>query len=109
MFCFVVILLFCCFRHKPIASSRDEGHAVACQLSDKDKEELFYAEVPRGGITVHNEKIIHGSLGNNTDGWRRTYVIAYRTQDAINYERSIGFTHSHNDENNWDTFRDWKN
>ena len=61
---------------------------------------LQYAKVPRGGISLHNDKIIHGSGGNNTDGWRRTYVIAYRPKETIKYERSIGFTHSHNDVDN---------
>jgi len=59
--------------------------------------------LPRGSITVHNERIVHGSAGNQSDGWRRTYVIAHRSRQTVAYERSIGFTHSHNDTINWQT------
>ena len=57
----------------------------------------------RCSITVHNERIVHGSAGNQSDGWRRTYVIAHRSRQTVAYERSIGFTHSHNDTINWQT------
>jgi len=52
---------------------------------------------------VHDERIVHGSAGNSTDGWRRTYVMAFRTRATVDHERSIGFTHSHNDTVNWQT------
>ncbi len=48
---------------------------------------------------------VHGSGGNYTDGWRRTYVLAFRHQDTISLERKAGFTHSHNDAVNWDVFQ----
>jgi hypothetical protein len=60
----------------------------------------------RGDITVHNERIVHGSPGNRSDGWRRTYVIAHRSRRTVEYERSIGFTHSHNDVISWKTHLD---
>jgi len=40
-------------------------------------------------------------------GHRRTYVIAYRTEETVKKERSMGFSHSHNDAFNWDEFHDW--
>ena len=83
-------------EHKPV-SNREEAHAIGLELTDDEMSRLQYAKVPRGGISLHNDKIVHGSMGNMTDGWRRTYVIAYRTAETIQYERSIGFTHSHND------------
>ncbi len=68
-------------------------------------EEVVYLPVRRGDITLHNEWILHGSGGNNSPTrWRRTYVIAFRSQATIDYERKLGFTHSHNDHVNWDTF-----
>jgi len=57
--------------------------------------------VKRGSITIHDERIVHGSGGNNSDIWRKTYVVAYRDSETIDYERSIGFTHSHNDSLDW--------
>ena len=61
----------------------------------------------RGSVTVHDEIVVHGSGGNNSpDKQRRTYVLAYRPKAVVEAERRIGFTHSHNDEVNWDTFDD---
>ena len=85
--------------HEPLSQlpGRDGIHTMQIILNDREKNELEYALVPRGGISLHDEKIVHGSMGNKTDGWRRTYIIAYRAKETIKYERSIGFTHSHND------------
>ena len=40
---------------------------------------------------------MHGSGGNETDGFRRSYIIAYRSEATVRIERELGFTHSHND------------
>jgi ectoine hydroxylase-related dioxygenase (phytanoyl-CoA dioxygenase family) len=80
---------------------RDEAHTLSVELSDSDT--VAFLPLRRGSITVHNERIVHGSSGNNSDGWRRTYIVAYRTRATVEYERSIGFTHSHNDKVKWKT------
>jgi ectoine hydroxylase-related dioxygenase (phytanoyl-CoA dioxygenase family) len=87
--------------HRSVTGSRDTGHTLEADVSAD--EAIDYLEVRRGGITVHDEWVVHGSLGNRTDGWRRTYVIAYRSRATVEHERSIGFTHSHNDAINWTT------
>jgi ectoine hydroxylase-related dioxygenase (phytanoyl-CoA dioxygenase family) len=92
--------------HRPMAWTsapelRDEAHTLSVELGAGDH--VVALPVPRGGITVHNERIVHGSAGNQTDGWRRTYVVAHRSRATVEYERSIGFTHSHNDRINWKT------
>ena len=92
--------------HRPSAWStspelRAEAHTLSVQLSPTDA--IVPLPVKRGGVTVHNERIVHGSPGNSTDGWRRTYVVAHRSQRTVAYERSIGFTHSHNDAIQWTT------
>jgi len=92
--------------HRPSAWSsspelREEAHTLTVELRPSDV--VVALPVRRGSITVHNERIVHGSPGNTTDGWRRTYVIAFRSQKTVDYERSIGFTHSHNDSINWKT------
>jgi ectoine hydroxylase-related dioxygenase (phytanoyl-CoA dioxygenase family) len=56
------------------------------------------APILRGDITVHNERVMHGSGGNKSDGWRRAYVVAFRSKETVAWERAHGFTHSHNDE-----------
>jgi ectoine hydroxylase-related dioxygenase (phytanoyl-CoA dioxygenase family) len=92
--------------HRPAAWStrpelRDEAHILSVELFPEDR--IVALPVPRGSITVHNERIVHGSRGNSSDGWRRTYVVAHRSRATVAYERSIGFTHSHNDRINWKT------
>ena len=59
-----------------------------------------------GDITVHNERVIHGSGPNRSSSWRHAYVVAFRKEACIAEERALGFTHSHNDETNWDVFHE---
>ena len=80
---------------------RDGGHTLGIEMRPEDR--VLLQPVRRGDITVHNERIIHGSSGNRSQRWRRTYVIAHRSRACVDYERSIGFTHSHNDKINWTT------
>jgi hypothetical protein len=85
--------------HGPVTCSREKGHTLEADVWAEDSIE--YLEVRRGGITVHDEWVVHGSAGNPTDDRRRTYVVAYRSLATGEYEPSIGFTHSHNDAINW--------
>ena len=85
--------------HRPAAWSsspelREEAHLLSVELRPEDR--VVPLPVARGSITVHNERIVHGSAGNDSDGWRRTYVVAHRSRATVAYQRSIGFTHSHN-------------
>lgn len=92
--------------HKPLAKSREEGHALSVTI-DETSDILRLAPCARGSITIHDEWVVHGSSGNKChDRQRRTYVLAYRTREMVDAERKIGFTHSHNDEVNWDNFSD---
>lgn len=92
-------------EHAPLSGSRDEGHALTLEV--KPDEEVKLAPTKRGSLTIHDEYVVHGSSGNNDPSTqRRTYVIAYRPKSVVEAERAIGFTHSHNDDVNWDTFND---
>lgn len=91
-------------NHRPLFSNREEGHALTVDVSANEATRL--APARRGSITIHNEYVVHGSGGNHTKRQRRTYVLAYRDKDIVEAERLIGFTHSHNDDVNWDTFKD---
>jgi len=92
-------------EHKPLGKTREEAHGIATYVGDDD--EVEYAELERGDVSIHDEWIIHGSGGNLTNGTRRTYVVAFRPEETVRQERSFGFTHSHNDNFNWDTFNKW--
>jgi len=90
--------------HKPLGESRDDAHALTI---DVQGDEVVLAPCKRGWVTIHDEFVVHGSGGNSDpDRQRRTYVVAYRPKTVVDAERSIGFTHSHNDQVNWDTFHD---
>ena len=72
-----------------------------------DQDEICLAPAKAGSVTIHDEYVVHGSGGNKAkDRQRRTYVVAYRGDEIVQAERRIGFTHSHNDQVNWDTFGD---
>lgn len=93
-------------EHKPVhgksSTDRDSSHILGVELFDG--EELVELPLNRGDITVHNELILHGSGGNRSKtSWRRTYITAFRSKACVDFERSIGFTHSHNDKVNWGT------
>ena len=96
-------------KHKPKSyskgekkpnSKRDDSHTLVIESSPNDK--VIYLPLKRGDITIHDEKIVHGSAGNNSNEWRKTYIIAFRDSETIKKERLIGFTHSHNDKVDWE-------
>lgn len=89
--------------HKPVGTSREDAHAIAVQVDEKNSP-IETLCVNRGDVTLHDEWVVHGSPGNLSNGTRRTYVVALRTKDTVDRERRAGFTHSHNDSVNWDTF-----
>jgi phytanoyl-CoA hydroxylase len=82
--------------HAPVFGGRGESHALATDLHDDD--EVVVVPIQRGDCTVHNEKVMHGSGGNHTAGFRRAYILAYRSEETVKIERELGFTHSHNDD-----------
>jgi ectoine hydroxylase-related dioxygenase (phytanoyl-CoA dioxygenase family) len=86
--------------HRPKGDSREDSHTLV--IDRKETDEIVYLPLKKGSVTVHDERIVHGSAGNMTDDWRKTYVMAFRDVDTIAEERAIGFTHSHNDEVEWD-------
>lgn len=92
--------------HHPLHSSgtgdRETSHILSVEL--RPEEAIVELPLKRGDMTVHDEMIIHGSGGNSSmNRWRRTYIAAFRPKACVDYERSIGFTHSHNDTVNWQT------
>ncbi len=89
--------------HEPLFGNNREGsHILSVAVTDDESTTLL--PLKRGDITVHDELIIHGSGGNRSpDRWRRTYITAFRSRECVAYERSIGFTHSHNDKVTWQT------
>ncbi len=82
--------------HQPMFGDRGASHALGTNLRDNDA--VVSLPIRKGDCTVHNERVMHGSGGNNTSGYRRAYILAFRSADTVAIERALGFTHSHNDE-----------
>ena len=83
-------------------ANRDQSHTL--MIESKEGDEPIYLPVKRGSVTIHDERIVHGSGGNTSDIWRKTYVMAFRPAETVAAERAMGFTHSHNDQVKWETF-----
>jgi phytanoyl-CoA hydroxylase len=81
---------------EPVLGGRGTSHALGTVLQPDDR--VVPAPIRRGDCTVHNERVMHGSGGNLTDGYRRAYIVACRSRATIETERELGFTHSHNDD-----------
>ncbi|MEM9614516.1 MAG: phytanoyl-CoA dioxygenase family protein [Actinomycetota bacterium] len=81
--------------HAPVFGGRGESHALGTTLREDD--EVITVPIARGDVTVHNERVLHGSGGNRTAGRRRAYILAFRRDETVRIERELGFTHSHND------------
>jgi hypothetical protein len=102
-------------KHAPVKISgtgdrlnEESSHALCTRLSDEDESKVKCVEIKRGDITVHDERVCHGSGPNESSGWRRAYVLAFRTAEMVDEERRLGFSHSHNDAFNWDAFHSWR-
>lgn len=82
--------------HRPLHGDRDKSHTLVADVDDR-VDDVRPVPIARGDITVHNERVLHGSGGNASAGWRRAYIVAFRSATTIREERRRGFTHSHND------------
>jgi ectoine hydroxylase-related dioxygenase (phytanoyl-CoA dioxygenase family) len=83
-------------KHRPAHGDRDDSHTLVAEV-DPERDEVRPMPIGRGDVTVHDQRVLHGSGGNTSDGWRRAYVVAFRSAETVAEERRRGFTHSHED------------
>ena len=83
--------------HLPLHGDREKSHTLVATV-DEQRDTIRPARLARGDVTVHHERLVHGSGGNTSERWRRGYVVAFRSKATIACERAMGFTHSHNDD-----------
>ena len=83
--------------HRPLHGDRESSHTLICDV-DEERESVRPVPIRRGDATVHDQRVVHGSGGNFSRGWRRAYIVAYRSSATVAEERRQGFTHSHNDQ-----------
>lgn len=82
--------------HSPLHGSRSDSHTLVTEV-DEERDEIRHAVLRAGDVTVHHERVVHGSGPNQSKGWRRAYIVALRSSETVALERARGFTHSHND------------
>lgn len=82
--------------HRPLFADRGDNHSLLAVLGPNDRPRC--ARLEPGDCTIHHERTLHGSPGNQSDRWRRGYVLAFRARSAVQEERAMGFTHSHDDD-----------
>ena len=83
--------------HHPLHGDRGRSHTLVAAV-DEERERVVCAPLRRGDVSVHCERVLHGSGGNRSDGWRRAYIVAFRSEATVAEERRRGFTHSHEDD-----------
>ncbi|KAF8068409.1 phyhd1 [Scenedesmus sp. PABB004] len=94
-------------RHRPVGATRAESHALRTDV-DEAREAVVDVPCARGDVIVHHEAVVHASWPNTSPHWRHAYILNFRKRACIAEERALGFTHSHNDEVNWDVFARWQ-
>jgi hypothetical protein len=82
--------------HQPLLGDRSDNHTMVAQV-DPARDRIRHAVLRPGDVTVHHERTVHGSGGNQSQRWRRGYVVAFRSAATVQAERDLGFTHSHDD------------
>ena len=61
-----------------MGATREESHALFTPI-DEAAEGAVYVEISRGDITVHDERVIHGSGPNMSSSWRKVGLWAVAT------------------------------
>lgn len=75
---------------RPHRFAGKEGGALMC---DATEDEGVAVELKPGSCTFHQGRTLHYSRGNTSNQQRRAYIINYRPQSMIEYERAKGFDH----------------
>ena len=69
----------------------ESSHALATTLSPADEKASVRTRGDQArGHHRHDQRVVHGSGPNNSEGWRRAYVLAFRTKEMVEEER-LGF------------------
>jgi hypothetical protein len=83
---------------KKADSRQDGGGVIELHLLEEDIPKRVFLPLSAGDATIHDEWLVHGSEGNQSESHSRdTLILAYRTREMIAFERKLGFRHSYND------------
>jgi ectoine hydroxylase-related dioxygenase (phytanoyl-CoA dioxygenase family) len=75
---------------RPHTFAAKKGGALTCEASE---DEGVAIELKPGSCTFHHGRTLHYSRGNSTDGQRRAFIVNFRPDEMIRFERANGFDH----------------
>jgi phytanoyl-CoA hydroxylase len=78
---------------RPHHFASKKGGALQCMASE---DEAIAVELNPGSCTFHHGRTLHYSRGNSTSSQRRAFIINFRPQKMIEFEREQGFDHGKN-------------
>ena len=78
---------------RPHRFAGKQGGALQC---DAAESEAVAVELNPGSCTFHHGRTLHYSRGNTTGSHRRAFIVNFRPEEMIRYERAQGFDHGKN-------------
>lgn len=67
-----------------------KGGALVCDCTEN---EGIAVEIKAGTCIFHDGKMLHYSRGNSTKSHRRAFIVNFRPEAMVEYERAKGFDH----------------
>lgn len=80
-------------NHQALRPHRFAGPQGGALMCDAQEDEGVPIELPPCSCTFHTGRTLHYSRGNSTHEQRRAFIINFRPQSMIAYERLHGFDH----------------
>ena len=79
-----------------------QKHNECCQAQESRSlphDKVIHLPIKKGDVTIHNERIVHGSQANTSPHWRKMYFMSFRDKETIKQQQGMGFSHSRNNLN----------
>lgn len=70
---------------------QEKTYLAVTRTGLQEGDQVVSVPVKRGDITIHGSRIVHGSQGNQTDGWRRNYLLTFSSQEAVAARVAAGY------------------
>jgi ectoine hydroxylase-related dioxygenase (phytanoyl-CoA dioxygenase family) len=78
---------------QPIRPHRPAGRGGGALECDASEDEGLPVELRPGSCTIHHGHTLHYTRGNSTRTRRRAFILNYRPEAMIHFERASGFDH----------------
>jgi len=82
--------------HVPVDLNVNSMYTVTKTSVDETQDKVVAVPIQRGDLTVHGERVVHGSSGNRSSGWRRSYMVQFRAAENVEKRRQLGIARSFN-------------